>query len=220
MTEEVPRHASHAPWWIPTHWPAQADLLGWAQHMGVGVAILLMLLGVVYLLFGSKFYHWLVLLNAAAVGAAAGVLIGRHTNMEMPLGVAGGLVAIAVTWPLMNWGVAVMGGVFGAVLGASLWRLLGIDAHFAWAGGLIGLVGFGLLSFILFHGCVVMYTSLQGAFMLIFGVLSLLFKYQEISPAVAQHMLVRPFLLPMAIFVPTVIGIIYQQNVGAAEEKG
>jgi hypothetical protein len=214
--------AQAAPWSPPiSHWPDQADLLVWAQQMSTGIAILVILLGVVYLLFGGKIYQWLVLLNAAVLGAAFGVLLGLSANMSLPLGVAGAFVALAVTWPLMKWAVAVMGGLFGVILGASVWRLCGLDPSFAWSGGLVGLVGFGLLSFILFHACVVMYTSLQGSVMIIFGVLSILYKFNDLSPTVTQNMLVRPFLLPMAIFIPAIIGIIYQQNVGgAAPEKG
>jgi hypothetical protein len=73
------------------------------------------------------------------------------------------------------------------------------------------LITFGLLSFILFHACVVMYTSLQGAVMLIFAILGMLYQ-ADLSIDLTRHMAIRPFLLPMAVFVPMVIGIIYQQN--------
>ena len=221
--QEAAQQAPDATAWLhlPHHWPAQADVLFGCQHLATGFAMLLILTGLVYMLFGSKIYQWLVLLNAAAMGAAAGAVIGEHNHLAVPLGVAGAFIAIAVTWPMMKWAVAMMGALFGAVLGASLWRLFGLEPQFAWAGGLTGLVGLGLLSFILFHGCVVMYTSLQGSVMLILGVLALIFKSQDVSPSVTQHMLVRPFLLPMAIFVPTIVGIIYQQNVARAlEQKG
>ena len=173
----------------------------------------------IYLLFGGKIYKWLVLLNAAALGATGGAMLGVSSDMALPLGVAGAFVAVAITWPLMNWAVAIMGGLFGAILGASLWRLAGLDPSFAWSGGLVGLVAFSLLSFIIFHGCVVMFTSLQAATMIIFGVLSLMFKFNDLSPSVARNMLIRPFLLPLSVFIPAIIGVIYQQNVGGTPEK-
>ena len=94
----------------------------------------------------------------------------------------------SMTWPLMKWAVAVMGGLFGAVLGASVWRLFNLDPHFAWAGAATGMVGFGLLSFILFRGSVTMYMSLQGAAMLIFGILAMLDKYEQIAPKLTHTM--------------------------------
>jgi hypothetical protein len=202
----------HAEWLtFPNHWPAQTDLLHFCQQMGMGMAMLLLLAGVVYLLWGAKIYHWLVLLNAAIVGAISGAVAGRSQGIAIPMAIAGALLAVAIAWPLMKWAVAVMGGIFGAILGGTIWRLCSLDPNFMWAGALVGLITFGLLSFILFHACVVMYTSLQGAVMLIFAVLGMLYR-ADLSLDLTRHMAVRPFLLPMAVFVPTVIGIIYQQN--------
>jgi hypothetical protein len=202
----------HGDWLtIPTHWPAQTDLLHFCREMGMGMAMLLLLAGVIYLLWGAKIYHWLVLLNACVVGAMSGASAGRSAGIEIPMAIAGALLAVAIAWPLMKWAVAVMGGIFGAILGGTIWRLCNLDPNFLWTGALVGLISFGLLSFILFHACVVMYTSLQGAVMLIFAVLGMLY-HLDLSIDLTRHMAVRPFLLPMAVFVPTVIGIIYQQN--------
>jgi hypothetical protein len=105
-----------------------------------------------------------------------------------------------------------MGGVYGAVLGAALWRSVGLPPDLAWAGGLVGLVGFGLLSFILFHGSLMMYTSLQGSVMLVFGLLGLVFKYPDIGMRILESLTAKPFILPMAIFIPSILGLLYQQN--------
>ena len=201
---------------VPAHWPAQADLLDFCQHMGPGMAALLILLGVIYLLFGYKLFKALVLLNSAAVGAAVGFVIGQKSEMCLPLMVLGGFIAATITWPLMKWAVAITGGVAGALIGASAWHTFNLDPQFAWAGAMIGLVLFGLLSFILFRGSVMMYMSLQGAVMLIFGLLGMVFKYQDVAPKVSQTMLTKTFLLPMGLFITTVIGMIYQQANAAA----
>ena len=124
----------------------------------------------------------------------------------------GAFIAAAVTWPLMKWAVAIMGGVVGAILGASIWRSFGLDAHFAWAGGLSGLIFFGMLSFILFRGSIMMYTSLQGSVMLIFGILGVICKYQNLAPQITESMTSKSFILPAAILVPAVVGLIYQQH--------
>lgn len=196
---------------LPGHWPGQGDLLSFCHNMGPGLAAVLILAGVVYLLFGFAMFKTLVMLNAAAVGAVAGALIGTRTNATLPAAIIGGLVAAAITWPLMKYAVAVMGGTFGALLAATIWRAVGLEPSYTWAGALTGLVGGGLLCFILFRGCVMMYTSLQGALMLILGLLGLLFKYQELAPNIGKYMALKPFLLPMCIFVPALAGLMYQQ---------
>ena len=211
------------PQWFrpPAHWPAQGDLIGWCQHMGPGLAALLIALGIVYLLFGYTMFRPLMMLNAAAIGAALGFGLGQRTEIGFALMVLCGFVAAAITWPLMKWAVAVMGGLFGALLGATLWQTFGLDPVFAWSGALTGLVLFGLLSFIIFRGSVTMFMSLQGAAMLIFGLLGMLCKYDQIAPKVTNTMALKPFILPMAVIIPAIIGMLYQQagSTAAAPNK-
>lgn len=224
ITHDVMQKVRHpvVPDWLqlPDHWPAQTDMLSWCQHMGPGMAALLILLGVIFLLFGFKLFKGLVMLNAAAVGAAIGFVVGQRTEMGFALMVLFGFMAAALAWPMMKWAVAIMGGLFGAAFGASVWNTVGLDPAFAWSGALTGIVLFGLLSFILFRGSVTLYMSLQGSVMLVFGILGMVFKYQEIAPRVTQAMTIKPFLLPMAIFIPAIIGILFQQSSGPSPAPG
>jgi hypothetical protein len=204
---------------MPTHWPAQADLLGWCQGMGPAVAAVLILFGVIYLLFGFNLFKWVVVLNAAAVGLLLGAIVGGRTGTGLPLAIVGAVLGVAVAWPTMKYSVAVMGGTFGALIGAIAWRVVGLEPAYTWSGALTGMVALGLLCFILFRGCVMMYTSFQGAAMLIFGTLGLLLKYQDLAPRVGTYLTERPFFLPMCVFVPTVIGMMYQQTFGTGAPK-
>lgn len=206
----------HPAGWVnfPAHWPAQADLLVAFNEMGSAVALLLVLLGLVYLLFGFYLFKPLVLLNAAFVGSMVGVMVSSKTGGAIPSGILGGFIAAAATYPLMKWAVAVMGGLFGAILGLTLWRTFGLEQGFAWTGACMGLIACGLLCFIVFRGSVMAYTSLQGSVMLVFGILSLAYKYQEFAPNLAKSLELKPFLLPMAIFIATTLGLIYQQHSG------
>ena len=214
MNPPPPEQTSHL--WdllrLPRHWPVQTDLLQWCQSMGPGSAAILVIGGLIYLLFGWYIFRSLVMINAALVGAYVGGRIGEHGGSLFAGACVGAFVAAALTWPLMKYAVAFMGGVFGALLGASLWRAVGLEPYLSWAGAMTGLVLFGLLSFILFRGSVMMYMSLQGSVMLIFGILGLIYKYQDIAPKVTENMTLKPFLLPVAIFIPAVLGLIYQQT--------
>jgi len=200
------------------HWPAQGDLIDWCQQMPPVVAAMLLVFGLIYLLFGVTWYKWLVTLNAALLGAYIGLRLGRMTDGPLVGAFIGAFTSAAVTMPLMKWCVAVMGGIYGGVLGAAIWRSFNIDPQFAWAGALSGLIFFGMLSFIIFRGSIIAYMSLQGSVMMIFGVLGLIFKSTSVAPQIAQHLQLKPFLLPAAIFVPALIGLIYQQTTGGAAE--
>ncbi len=197
---------------FPKHWPAQTDLLTWCHQMNGGTAAILVMGGIVYLLFGFYIYKYLVLANAAIIGGYIGAVLGEKSGSAALGGVLGAFLCCAVTWPTMKYAVAVMGGMFGALLGASVWTACGLEHRFAWAGALSGLIAFGMLSFILFRGSIMMYMSLQGSVMLIFGLLGLIYKYESVGPSVRHHMTMQPVLLPIAILVAMMLGWIYQHH--------
>ncbi|MGA2501294.1 MAG: hypothetical protein ABSH20_26440 [Tepidisphaeraceae bacterium] len=196
-----------------TRFPVQQDFLTWCHQVSTGSAILIMLAGVVYLMYGWKMFRGLILLNAVLIGAYIGVIVGsRYATYPLAGGLIGAAIAGITTWPLMKWAVAVIGGLVGAVLGASVWMAADLDPAYAWAGALTGLVGFGLFSFILFRASIIMYTSLQGAIMVVMGLLGLAFKYPEMAQKVSTSLTSQPLMLPIAVGVPVLLGLIYQQT--------
>jgi len=197
---------------LPSHWPAQMDLLTACQNMGPGEACILVLLGIVYLMFGYCIFKVLVTLNAMAAGAYLGALLGKSTNAVAAGAFIGAILAAALTFPLMKYAITIMGGIFGAALGASLWRQANLQPDLAWAGALCGLIFFGMLSMIVYRGSVILYTSLQGSVMLVFGILSLLYKYQSMAPDVTSLFSKRAFVLPMVVLIPALAGLLYQQS--------
>jgi hypothetical protein len=192
--------------------PKQGDLLTFCQEMRPGTSMLLILLGIIYLLWGYRIIKHLVMLNAIVLGAGIGASIGGHGETALACAIIGAFAAAAITWPAMKYAVALMGGLIGAAVGGAVWHSVGLEPTLAWAGALVGLIGFGLLCFILFRGSVMMYTSLQGAVMLVLGVLGLMYKYQEVAPQLTDHLHMEPFLLPAAVVIPAMIGLIFQQH--------
>lgn len=210
--DAVDAAASHNWLSIPDHWPSQTELLSMCSQIGPGLATLMVLLGIVYLMFGFNMFKSLIIINAAAFGAMAGYAIGEHTGGSLPLAVTCGFIMAVVTFPMMKSAIAMTGILYGAIIGMSTWQTVGLDPHFAWAGAGMGLIFFGLLTFILFRTCVMTFMSLQGAAMVIFGLIALSFKYEGL-PVEMRHILhSKPFLLPMVVFIPTVLGVVYQQS--------
>ena len=207
-----------------THFPQQGDLLTWCRDMGPGTAVLLGLLGLIYLMYGWSLYRWLIMLNAAAIGAYIGAIIGVRNQAAVVGGIMGGVVAAAMAYPLLKWAVAVIGGVVGAFVGAGLWKIAGQDPGYAWAGAMTGLVGFGMLSFIVFRGSLMLYTSAQGALMLLVGLLGLAFKYPDLAGKVGASLSGKPMAMPVMTLIGVVVGIWYQRThskpIGAASGGG
>lgn len=203
-----------------SHWPAQGELLTWCQNVNGGAAALLVFAGIIYLLFGFQLFKWLITLNAAVLGGALGAVLGQALGAPLMCGLLGAIVIAVVSWPLMKHAVAVMGGIVGALIGASVWRMAGLDGHFAWAGAMTGLAFFGMLAFVLFRGSIMMFTSLQGSAMLIFGLLGLTYKYQAIAPKLTSGMTVNAFIMPVAILIAALIGLVFQQTNSTAASPG
>src|SRR5262245_5105315 len=117
MNPTQPEHATFLEMMhLPSHWPVQADLLQWCHDMGPGMATILIIGSAVYLLFGWHIFKTLVMLNAALVGAYIGGRIGNEAGSFAAGAGIGAVLAAAVTWPLMKYAVAAMGGIFGALL--------------------------------------------------------------------------------------------------------
>lgn len=204
---------------MPRHFPEQGDVLSFCFKMGPGEAALFVILGVIILLFGINLFKGIVMVNAAIVGAGIGAFLGDKAGNDSVGMLIGGFTAAVLSWPLMRFAVAIMGAGIGSVVGAALWRVFALHHDLHWAGGVIGAVTFGMLSFLLFRGCVMIYTSLQGSAMAVFGILSLIMKYQDLAPKMNQYLSTKQFILPVAIFIPTLCGLIFQQTPGAGTAK-
>jgi hypothetical protein len=207
----------HWPVNLPDHWPGQIDLLTWCQNMGPGESCILVIAGIIYLLFGYAIFKALVTLNAMAAGAYLGALLGKSADSMAGGAFIGAVAAAAITYPLLKYVVTLMGGIFGAALGASLWRQANLQPELAWAGALSGLIFFGMLSMIIFRGSVIVYTSLQGSVMLVFGIIGLIYKYQTLAPDLTAMFNKKNFLLPAAVLLPTIVGLLFQQQMHPAE---
>src|SRR5436190_15745607 len=81
-----------------SRFPAQQDLMEWCSTMGPGTAILLMLVGVVYLMYGWTMFKGLILLNALFIGGYVGAMLGsRYGNYPLAGALLGATVAGAAT---------------------------------------------------------------------------------------------------------------------------
>ena len=92
QTSSTPVGALH----LPASLPGQLDLLNACEKMGPLPAVMLIVGGIVFLMFGFSFYKGLVTLNAAVVGAAVGAVVGQKLGGALPGGILGGFSAAAV----------------------------------------------------------------------------------------------------------------------------
>ena len=189
-----------------------------------------MIVGLLCLFNGYKWYRVTTIGLALILGLFAGYILGQHIGA--PFIVAGclGALCFAVAFPLLKYAVAALGGLAGAFIGANTWHALAlginnvvgpesvpVDAY--WAGALAGLMFCGMLAFILFKLSIVLYTSVSGSTIAVIGTLALLLSIEPWQQAVIAALTDSPAVVPILVFVPAVIGLILQHS-GPAQPAG
>ncbi len=183
--------------------PAEADAF---------LAAVLLFFGIIYSAFGYTLFRLAVTLNVAALGIWAGFFAGKQFDARLPGMVIGGVLFAALAWPAMRLAVAVCGGLVGFVIGVAVWRSLDLADNYAVAGGLIGAIFLFMLSFSLFKLSILAFTAIQGAVMIIAGVLGLLLKYPPVDERITTWTSQQPAILPIALLALSLIALIFQQQ--------
>ena len=118
-----------------------------------------------------------------------------------------------------------MGGLAGSFIGYGLWVYIASlsgnpePTSQAWPGALIGLVGMGMLTFLLFQETIVLFTSLQGALLAMAGGVALAMRIDSIQPALSRALVDNMHLVPVLIVVPALIGVVFQHSGSAKKAK-
>lgn len=192
------------------------------QALSVVWAVVFLIVGLLCMLNGYRFYKTSTVAIALMIGLFAGYWVGQQ--IHAPFIVAGcmGLLLAAIAFPLMKFAVAIFGGVTGAFIGANLWAGIAsalnkaadteipVDAY--WIGALVGLMLCGMLAFILFKLSIVMFTSVSGATIAVLGGLALLLSFDPWHDAIKSGLTASQLVVPLLVFVPAVIGLILQET--------
>lgn len=194
------------------------------QSLSVVWATVFIIVGVLCLLNGYKFYKIAVVGLALLLGLFAGYGLG--TKIGAPLIIAGcfGVLLAVLAFPLMKYAVALFGGLAGAFIGANLWAgfahafnraaqtTMPADAY--WVGALIGLMLFGMLAFVLFKLSIVLFTSVSGSTIAVLGVIALLLSFEPWTATVTSGLTANKVVIPLLVFIPAIFGLIYQEQWG------
>jgi hypothetical protein len=168
--------------------------------------------GVVCLFYGWRIFKILV----AICFGLLGLLVAIWANEQLIGGSVVWLAMICILFfaimsiPFMRWGVSLLGAVSGGILTAGATLAFGVgDERLLLAGGLIGLVAGGMISFIVFKIAVILFTSLGGSTLVATGLLGVL--HQNTDPRKLE-MFASDYhwFLPLLILVPMVIGFVLQ----------
>lgn len=175
-------------------------------------ALMFISFGAVCLFYGWRIFKILVTICFGLLGLGVGVwangqLIGGNVVW---LSLVFVVVFAILSVPFMRWGVSLLGALSGGILTAGVWLALGLPQDMLWAGGLVGLVAGGMISFIIFKSAVILFTSLGGSTLMAVGLLGVFYRYMVDSKRLETFVLDNQWFLPAMILVPMVIGIVLQ----------
>lgn len=192
--------------------PAQQQALESLTSGEVFFPAALLIIGVLVVMFGFLAYRWIVVFNCVALGFYLGGLLGQRAQIATVAAVLGALLFGAISWPLMKYAVAISGGLVGAIVGMAVWAYCEQPMAMSWAGGLIGLIVLGMLSFILFKTSVILFTCVQGALMFVLGAAALFMRYTPWSSQAQDAFSHRPILMPLFVLSIAFLGMIWQHQ--------
>ena len=171
--------------------------------------------GVVCLMYGWRVFKILVVICFALLGIFLGVAV---TNKIVGLNnqLLGGLVGMGLlgilSIPLMRWAVSALGAAAGGILTSSIWYACGLPERYILAGALIGMVGGGMISFIIFKVAVILFSSLSGACLIVVGSLAILYMHPATSVRLEEVLFTKKWFLPTLLMAPTLIGLVLQNK--------
>lgn len=203
--------------WVPVDfiWE-QISSLSWFH------AVLAISFGVVYLLYGWRIFKALTVISFGLIGMFVGMELGKSMGSQMWGGVVGLTVLASLSMPLMKYCICILGALAGGILTGAIWHACELPQLYIWAGGAVGAVAGGMISFIVFKVAVMLFTSLGGSTIMMSGILALLHLYQfnnltpeakEIGDTFIKDMVFNvQWFLPVALLAPTLIGLILQNK--------
>jgi len=189
----------------------------WEQIISLNLveALTFISFGAVCLLYGWRVFKVLVVISFGLIGLALGIMASDKVSGENHQ-LLGGLIGLGLfgllSVPLMRWGVSVLGAVAGGILASGLWYAFKLPEQYIWAGGLVGVVAGGMISFIVFRIAVMLFSSFGGSVLIVVGTLALLYLYPQTKVQVEDMVFNEKWFLPTTMIVPTAIGVILQNK--------
>ncbi len=212
------------------NFPTRGEFILFLESLTTLQAAAVVAIGIWYMFYGHKYFKAMVVINGIGLGALVGFYIGQtfmsgSPKTPMLMGLAGAALLGAVAWPMIKYAVGIMGALAGGLIGYAGWHLIttaiGNDAmqQHAWTGGIIGMVVFGMIAFVVFRVSVMAFTSLQGAIMAVGGIISLLLSNPSMSESIRPDLVGNKLLLIILLGVPTAIGFAAQYATDSAAIK-
>jgi hypothetical protein len=188
------------------------DLINALSQLPLIGASVIVVVGVLCVLNGYRWHKWLIMALAFLLGLGLGYLLSMHVGRSAIVAVSLGLLCAIIATPMLKVAVAVFGGLTGAFIGANVWTAFEGAAGMHWAGAAMGFILLAMASLIFFRLVIVLFTSVGGAAMVVFGIITLLLHVPAWEEAVRLSLTSNHLLIPLLLAVAAVGGFVLQES--------
>lgn len=197
------------------------------QSMSIVWSIILLVVGLLCLFNGYRYYRLVTVLLALFIGAFVGYALGKQIGAQWIVAGCMGVLMATICFPMMKYAVAALGGITGAYVGANAWSAISqltigsenpITGHY-WVGAIVGLVLFGMLAFVLFKLSVIFFTTVSGSTISVLGCIALLLQFPLFRDHVALSLKAHAAIIPLLVLVPAAVGLIIQETKPGNSDK-
>ncbi len=195
------------------------ELMAALSNLHIIWASIFVAVGALCVLNGYKWHKKVVIVCAFLGGLGLGNLLSKQMGDSRIVMGALGLLCAIVAAPLLRFAVAIFGALTGAFIGANVWTAFSDSPEAHLAGAAMGGIAMGLATFIMFRFVVVMFTSIGGAAMAVFGGITLLLHVPAWSESVQSSLTSHQLLLPLIVSVAAVTGFVFQHSRMRAETE-
>ncbi len=169
---------------------------------------------------GYRWHKWVVAILAFLAGLRLGDMLSEQFGRSEIVAIALGSLCAIVATPLMKITVAIFSGLTGAFIGANVWTAFNATAADQnWAGAAMGFIALALISLIVFRVAIVLFTSVGGAAMVVFGAIALLLHVEAWEPAVRSSMASHQLMIPVLVLLAAVGSFVLQEGRLREESK-
>jgi len=191
--------------------------------LGIVEALTFISFGSVCLFYGWRVFKILVTICFGLLG----LFLGVWANNQLIGGDAIWMSLICTIFfavlsiPFMRWGVTLLGAFSGGILTSGMWMAAGLPNQYVWAGGLVGFIAGGMMSFIVFKAAVILFTSLGGSTLTVVGILAILYRYilADQNQQFETFVFANQWFLPAMLLIPMAFGIFLQNKFSKTDQS-
>jgi hypothetical protein len=195
---------------VLNHPDALCDAL---SNMHIVWASIFVVVGALCVLNGYKWHKAVIVLCAFLTGLGLGHLLSQQMGQSRIVMGAIGLLCAVIATPLLRITVAVFGGLTGAFIGAHAWSAFSPDTpQVQLAGAGMGFIAMGLAAFLMFRVVIVLFTSISGAAMAVFGSITLLLHVPQWQDQVRESLSTNRLVVPLLVLTGAVTGAVLQHH--------